>query len=364
METKEISAAQIAAIPKDEQTVPVTIGVACYNIAPYIARCLDSILAQTYRNLEILVVDNGSADASAAICDDYAKNDPRIRVIRQDNNGPGGARNRAINEAKGEYLAFVDGDDMADPRMIEAMMSCVRTFDADMAVCRYRPVPVGRAKLPAPASLPLTSDLTLMDAEAVLCAWAEEDERHVIQNASWNKLYKKSLVGTLRFPENRIYEEILYTPALLMRAKCVCYIDHPLYYYVSDRPHSVMNDGVSKKILTDFVPPYRKCAARLRKWGYDAQADALEYLFYKKLLLYYTEARRSRDKEKRACMPQLEKVLRTARKDMDRIYGCRIANPREKMRMQLFLTHPALYNRFMDLNEGIILPARRRLAGR
>ena len=88
----------------------ITVAITCYNVSKYLSRCIESVIAQTYRNLEILLIDDGSRDNSGNICDYYETQDNRIRVIHQSNAGPGAARNRAIEQAKGEYIAFVDGD--------------------------------------------------------------------------------------------------------------------------------------------------------------------------------------------------------------------------------------------------------------
>ena len=131
---------QPASIPLSEQTERITVAVAVYNIEQYLERAVDSILNQTYRNLEILLVDDGATDNSGAICDAYAKKDPRVRVIHQKNGGLDAARNTGIEQATGTYIAFVDGDDWIDPQMYEHMLSAIREQNADLAVCRYRQV--------------------------------------------------------------------------------------------------------------------------------------------------------------------------------------------------------------------------------
>ena len=363
--TAEAEGKTIPRIPAGERTDLITIGVACYNIEDYIARCIESLLHQTYDNLEILLIDDGGTDNTRAICEEYAKKDDRIRVIPQENRGLGGARNTAIREAKGTYIAFVDGDDIVDPRMYEALLSALRANEAQIAVCRYLQIKEQAARTVSffeehqAKNLWEAPYMIAMDGKEALHALVEENEKIVIQNAGWNKLYPVSLIGELRFPEKKKYEDIVYTPMLLAKAQRVAYVDAPLYGYVVEREGSIMAGGVGRAILTDQIPQYEACIRFLKEHD-DALAALYEYNVYKKMLLLYTEARRSRDTKKRACKEDIAAYIRTAGDKMERIYGAKGANPHEKLRMRLFLAHPFLYNCFMDLNEGIVLPLRSR----
>ena len=118
----------------------ISVIVSIYNIEKYIQRAVESICAQTYSNLEIILVDDGSTDSSGRICDEYAKKDNRIRVIHKKNGGLSSARNEGIKAATGEYIAFVDGDDWVDKSMYEDMLKAMYTYDADIAICNYKAV--------------------------------------------------------------------------------------------------------------------------------------------------------------------------------------------------------------------------------
>ena len=129
-----------AAIAPEEQKELISIIVAVYNIEDYIERGVNSITNQTYKNLEIILVDDGSTDGSAGICDRLAENDGRIVLIHKKNGGLADARNAGLAVAKGSLIGFVDGDDWIDEDMYEKMYSALLEQNADMAVCRYRQV--------------------------------------------------------------------------------------------------------------------------------------------------------------------------------------------------------------------------------
>ncbi len=113
----------------------ISVIVPVYNVEPYLAGCLDSILSQTYRDLEILLIDDGSTDRGGTICDEYAAKDPRIRVFHTENRGLSAARNRGLDEAKGEYVGFVDSDDRIDPDMFEYLLEAAERTGADVTEC-------------------------------------------------------------------------------------------------------------------------------------------------------------------------------------------------------------------------------------
>ncbi len=352
----------------------ITVAVTCYNLEKYIERCLKSVLSQTYKELEILIVDDGSGDASPQICDRIAGTDSRVSVLHTPNGGPGKARNAAIEKAKGEYIAFVDGDDYIVPDMYETMVNAILKARADIAVCRHYEVLSSDAdsffaSMYEGGERPEREDKRqdaeagdlVMDRDRMLTLLVEENEEYPIRNAVWNKLCKKQLLKRLRLPNQKYYEDILFTTRLIANAQQGVFVDRPLYCYVTDRQGSIMNQGMNKGIITDQIPAYLAKDAFLLSIGRKDLVNAHDYLVYKKLLLLYTEARRSKDEKKKKDLPELADFIRTGGERMEEIYSCRIADPHQKLRMKLFLIHPACYNVFMDINDGIILPLRRKL---
>ena len=336
-------------IPLSEQTELITVAVAVYNIEPYLERAVDSILNQTYRNLEILLVDDGATDNSGAICDAYARKDPRVRVIHQKNGGLDAARNTGIEQATGTYIAFVDGDDWIDPSMYEHMLSAIREQDADLAVCRYRQVYEDGVK---DAS---DDRLAVFEGQQILEQYLLEDEAFLIQNAGWNKLYKKSIIGDLRFP-HCLYEDMLYTIQLLNRPAKSVYLDRAYYNYVCDRSGSIMNKGLNEKTFTDLIPNLYKRSAFLREIGREDLALVQDYFLYKRLMLFYTQVYRSKDEKKQQRLQFLEQKIREGKGQYEKIYSIPAANPHEYKKMKLFLRSVRLYNMKMEVNDRLVYP--------
>lgn len=329
----------------------ITIGISCYNIAPYLPRAIDSVRAQTYANLEILIVDDGSTDGSGAVCDEYAQKDDRIRVIHKENEGLGSTRNVVLEEARGTYIAFLDGDDYVEPDMYETMLQAMREADVPLAICRYvEECESAGVSVPVPHDAP--SVVQTLPRDTLLTLYIEEDDRTPIRNAAWNKLYRADLIRQFRYPEHKLYEDMVVTTQVIAACDKAVFVDRPLYHYIIDRGGSIMNRGVNPRIITDQIPAYKEKSAFLRLIGRDDLADTHDYLVYKKLLALYTQTFRQRDGA--SLRRQLRSEIETCRERMEQIYTCRIADPHQKLRMQLFLTHPALYNVFTAVNDNVI----------
>ena len=206
----------------------ISIIVPAYNVEPYIAKTLDSILAQTYQNIEVLVVNDGSQDGTGALIDAYAKKDTRIKGIHQENGGVTSARLRGLAEATGSYIGFVDGDDYIEPRMYHRLMDHLTTYGADISHCGYQMVfPNGRVdyyynteKLHLQEDRDGCSDLL---------------EGAFIEPGLVNKLYRKELFTGLESwmdPSIRINEDLLMNFYLFRQAKRCVFEDVCPYHYV------------------------------------------------------------------------------------------------------------------------------------
>lgn len=212
--------------PKISVIVPV------YKVEPYLRKCLDSIVNQTYRNLEIILVDDGSPDNCGAICDEYAAGDGRIRVIHQENGGVSSARNAGLSAVTGEWVGWVDSDDWIEPDMYEYLLKNALAQNADIAVCsraeRYRAQTVFRA----------WECVTILEPEQALKALLEND---MMQNYLWDKLWRRELFQNIRFPKGRTFEDIAVMDKLFLEAGRVVCLPGVKYHYVQ-RSDSIVAD--------------------------------------------------------------------------------------------------------------------------
>ena len=214
----------------------ISVIVPVYNVAPYLGRCLDSIAAQTWGNLEVWLVDDGSTDDSAALCAAMAEKDPRFRLLRQENAGVSAARNLAMDHAGGQYLQFVDGDDFLPPDATENLVRTAAATGADLVVGRFWRVAGGRAAVRG--HIREARVLTRQDyAEEMLKAPA-----NFYYGVLWNKLYRRSIVeaGHLRCDTGVSWcEEFLFNMEYLRRARLIAACARPVYCYVK-RPGSLV----------------------------------------------------------------------------------------------------------------------------
>lgn len=343
-------------IPTDRQDKTISVCIVIYNIAEYLDRAIQSAINQTYKNLEILLIDDGSTDGCDQICDKYAALDSRVRVIHKPNGGVSSARNAAILNATGEYFTFLDGDDYIEPNMYETMLSALWKEDVDMVVCRYRQV--DKEGVISDGS---TEDAYIFEGYELLETFLREDEKYTIQNAPWNKLYKRSLIGELRFPDG-IYEDALYTPMLLAKVNKSVYIDWALYNYVRDRQTSIMHKAVvNSHIFSELIPNYYKRSQFIKETGRDDLYRLADYFLYKRLLIFITEVNRSNDPKKKEYLQILDKHIREDAYKFPEVYSCKYANPNEYKKMKIYLKSKLLYRIFVCVNEAVIIPLKQRI---
>ena len=222
----------------DKKTL-ISVIIPCYQVTSYIERCLDSVLAQTYQNLQIILVDDGSLDNSGSICGQYEKKDTRIQVIHQENQGLSAARNAGLSIAKGEYISFVDSDDQIASNMIEVLYDVAENRQADIVMCDYEKVSeqygLMEENMPEVSNGPLESGglVTNVMEEYFL----SDDTAYTVV---WNKLYKRELFSQLRFPVGKKVEDEFVSYRLLYEANTVARVSKKLYFYRM-REDSIMN---------------------------------------------------------------------------------------------------------------------------
>ena len=215
----------------------VSIIVPIYKVEPYLRCNLDSIINQTYTNLEIILVDDGSPDGCPQICDEYAAKDNRIIVIHKENGGLSDARNAGLAICKGEYISFVDSDDWINNSYIDILFKVLKKGDAEIAICSYATFIDGEESAPIhQTDLPNYVSWNSHETLIRLCA---EDTLGLI--AAWGKLYKKEIFYGIRFPKGKLYEDAYINYRLYSQCKRVCFMNIPLYHY-RIRQNSIMTN--------------------------------------------------------------------------------------------------------------------------
>lgn len=345
MENKKFDKSIAEMDEKKRDTVSVIVSV--YNIEKYIRRAIESICSQTYKNLEIILVNDGSTDNSGRICDEYAAKDNRIKVLHKENGGLSSARNEGVKTATGNYIAFVDGDDWIDESMYEDMLSAMQKHGADIAICNYKAV--GKDGTIDTS----TENIAVFEGRETLKVFIEEDERYQIQNAAWNKLYKKSLMGELRFPEGKLFEDIVYTTKLLAGSKKCVYLDKAYYNYLFDRSDSIMNSKKVERLLTDQVPAYQEKGEFLLEIGEKDLFLTHQCFFYKRMLLHYKEAKEKKPEGYKKFLKDLQKIICEKPVYWEAFRG---KSKGEWLRMKLFTLSPTIYYGFTTNYEKYVVP--------
>ncbi len=205
----------------------ISVIVPVYNTEPYIDRCVGSIVDQTYRELEIILIDDGSPDNCPEICDRWADKDPRIVVIHQENRGISAARNAGIERAKGAYFAFVDSDDLLDPEYVEYLYRTLKETGADLAECRYSRFTDDPVKTLAGKEL---AQPLIQTAEDALKIWSRPEKYPYYNLVVWEKLYRRDLIGEERFIKGfNGGEDVLFTCRIFGKSSKIACIGNELY---------------------------------------------------------------------------------------------------------------------------------------
>ncbi len=208
----------------------ISVLVPVYNVEKYLARCLDSILNQTYTDFEIILVDDGSTDKSGEICDQYRSQHNCIRVIHQENAGLAQVRNVSYANSKGKYITFVDSDDAIEKNYLETLINDIESTSADIAVCSWSEMTDDGVR----------TELTWDQKEKGLQVWSTEEAvksllyQKAIDNNAWGKLYTRKVLEGVLYPAGRVYEDIATTYKTFLNAKRVCYRPAALYLYTTN----------------------------------------------------------------------------------------------------------------------------------
>lgn len=218
------------------ETPLISLITPVYNGEKYLARCLDSLRAQDYPRLEFIVVDDGSTDRTPQILADYAARDPRLRIFRQKNSGQGAARNRALQQCRGEFIGFADADDYAEPALVSSLLQALQANEADIACCAYWTDGAESRLEPLPNRV-----LTTEEAYALLV------DNRVLKHFLWNKLFRRSTIEGISMPEGRIFEDIVFLTHCLAHCRKFVLLSQPLYHYCENLESSSRTLSLEKR---------------------------------------------------------------------------------------------------------------------
>lgn len=303
-----------------EKDILISIVVPIYNVEKYLVDCIESILAQNYRNFELILVDDGSSDHCGEICDAYEERDPRIKVIHKKNGGLSDARNAGIEIATGDYIGFVDSDDYIESDMYEKLLNACLESHSDISMCgRYV----------------VTEDKKVVFEKFVLDGWMKYDSKTAIgklllwdscDSAAWDKLYKRTLFDNVRYPLGVMSEDYDVTSRLFEKANGIVHIGEPKYHYVQ-RAESITKQGFTKKRfeviyqvyqLVDFVSAI-----------YPDLQNQTHYFTGKHLISMERFSLQSQDKDS---VPEMKLLLKECKKNIYNICACQYLTFWEKLK--------------------------------
>lgn len=264
----------------------ISIIIPIYNVEEYVELCVLSVINQSYKFLEIILVDDGSTDRSGIICDQLAGRDRRIRVIHKINEGLSSARNAGIEIATGDYIGFVDGDDVVCSDMFLHLYNNMLTLGSDMSVCAYDEF------------FDVSEIHTEFDFEKIECFGPEEYMKMIIDcegvfessPSVWRRLYKRSLMVDILFPKGRCYEDLVWSFKVISRCNKIAITNLKLYLY-RQRNTSITKDsltcGINEKMIVDRPLAHKELSYWLKTNGYNGMSDEVRFQYVRMLLDYY-----------------------------------------------------------------------------
>lgn len=227
----------------------VSIVLPIYNVEKYLKKCIDSVVSQTYKNTQIILVDDGSTDSSSQICDEYKLIDKRIKVIHKKNGGLSSARNAGIDNSNGEFIAFIDSDDFISNNFISELLNLILKYDADIAECDIEKVEEKDSSLFQFCNEDSSEPIKVLDNCQALTRIHDDDFYICLRSViASNKLYRKSLFDTIKYPLNKLHEDEFTTYKLFYASRRVVFSNKKMYAYLQ-RKNSIMHTDFSLRRL-------------------------------------------------------------------------------------------------------------------
>jgi glycosyltransferase involved in cell wall biosynthesis len=310
----------------------ISVIIPVYNTGKYISRCLDSVLAQTFKDFEIICVNDGSIDDSAKILADYAQKDSRVKIIVQTNHGQSVARNNGLKAAKGRFIYFVDSDDYIHPQLLEIAHHFIKKYDADWATFKYCSAIHKASKRHSkfPHNPPLYKNIEnipfkITDNPLFLF---KKNLTYKMTYYVWARLYRRDLLDGIEFLPNNCFEDDPFIIAICKRRPRTVLLNEPLYYYI-DNSEGISN-RTKKEILPKHIEDYHKGLIYIWEQCRHSRQEDIDFIanhvVAKKLRIQYNKIKKA-DKQKQ---PEIWKAFRKELTDLDKKDFIRFSlNPRK-----------------------------------
>ncbi len=322
----------------------VSLIIPVYKVEKYLNKCVESVVNQTYKNLEIILVDDGSPDNCPNMCEAWAKKDSRIKVIHRKNGGLSAARNSGIEVAKGEYFCFVDSDDYVAKDYVKSLYESLKSNNADMAICEVTEVNekynvIDDKKTRERLTNCVKTGLELLDLILPAKTYA-----YVV---AWNKLYKRELFNNLRYAEGKIHEDEFIIHRLFARCNRVAIIDKPLYYYLK-RGDSIIGIGFNIKRI-NALEAFEDRISLCKEIHQPKLAIKALYMLLT-TVAYYTELMtRSTNIDSNTKLKYKYKFKKLYKKYLIEILKSDVFSFKQKLSVSLYGISPALYKCYIKI---------------
>ena len=315
-----------------EKMPELSIIVPIYKVEKYLEECIQSILGQTFTDLELILVDDGSPDACPQMCDAAAEQDSRVRVIHQKNGGLSAARNTGIEVARGNWLGFVDSDDFVAPDFYEKLYNAAVNADADCAVCSVQLIHEDGSRMDTPPQWKVYGRGYTGEDVLKTITWQD----NVPYLVAWNKLYRREVFRTLRYPVGRINEDVFVFAELFDTIKMVACVEQPLYFY-RQRKDSIMQSKCALRNL-DEMWSFVHCFECFQRSGRMKMLPFVESRIFAKLtgVYYRLSAQEQHSDAMRQAMAAQKKAAKLLRQQG-------MLTKKAALRTMLFQTFPVVY---------------------
>jgi Glycosyltransferases involved in cell wall biogenesis len=295
----------------------VSVVIPVYNVEAYLPHCINSVRNQSYTNLEIILVDDGSTDSSGAICDDFQLKDSRIKVIHKKNGGLSEARNTGIDASVGQFLFFLDGDDWLDTDCISKLYHLLQKTGSDISICNFHKVYIERIPRKKPHSQSKVFEYTNLEALEQLAG-----KKYMQMTVSWGKLIRRGVFNNIYFPVGKLHEDEFTTYKLLYKAKKVAVTMDRLLYY-RQREGSITYGKKDFKLLFDGLEALEERARFLKSIHLEAAYHKTLYAVFKQMVGIHALAAETKEKEiaetMRVRLQELRPLLNAAKLPMKRM---------------------------------------------